>query len=276
MIHDGASPLTYAGYGLTLPTPPVSRTRDPDFFCQDIVFQVSRTSSALSHSYILPCKLEVVLSKVSRRPFEEKSEGFSAMITLPPSSQSSVREGTSDANPLRLHGIAVGDFKSLLYVLFLASYGGTRTLTKEQWMSALRLADMWAFDGVRDQAIRELRKLIPWHAERVRVAREFRIPGWIELAQQDALSAPELQALDWETAAKLFQARESMQFAAQCMCGCKYCSIAHSGVAGAPHMPAGTRPSVITAAALRRATDFRSRYLARSCSGHVGLDEVQP
>ncbi|KAI0355270.1 hypothetical protein OH77DRAFT_1403431 [Trametes cingulata] len=230
-----------------LPTPPVSPTRDPEFYCQDIVFQV-----------------EDVLFKVSRRPFEEESEGFSAMFTLPPSSQSSAREGTSDANPLRLHGIKADDFKSLLYVLFPASYGGTRTLIKEQWMSALRLADMWAFDGVRDQAIRELRKLIPWHAERVRVAREFRIPGWIEpalreLAQQDALSAAELQALDWETAAKLFQVRESVQFAAQCTCGCNYCSIAHGGVVGAQHTPAGTRPSVITAANVRRATDFTSR-----------------
>ncbi|KAI0365158.1 hypothetical protein BV20DRAFT_925133, partial [Pilatotrama ljubarskyi] len=174
--------------------------RDPEFYCQDIVFQV-----------------EDVLFKVSRRPFEEDSDGFSSMFTLPSSNQASVVEGTSDANPVHLHGVTADDFRSLLYVLFPASYGGTRPLTKEQWMSALRLADMWDFEGVRDKAIDELRKLIPWHAERVSVARRFGIPGWIEpalkeLAQQDSISATELQMLGWSTAAKLFQVRECVQF----------------------------------------------------------------
>ncbi len=136
----------------------------------------------------------------------------------------------------------------------------TRALTKDNWMSALKLADMWGFDDIRDKAIVELRRLIPGSAERIRVARLFSIPGWVEpalkdLAQQDTLSGADLQALGWNTVAKLMQIRENVQFGNSCTCGCNYCSIAHGPIGHPPNPVAGSRSSVVTSTSLRRAMD---------------------
>ncbi|KAH9857399.1 hypothetical protein C2E23DRAFT_719588 [Lenzites betulinus] len=214
--------------------------RDSDFYCQDIVFRV-----------------EDVLFKVPRRPFEDDSEVFSNMFTLPPANHPSGIEGSSDHNPLLLQGVTAEEFKALLYVLFPTTYGGPRSLTKDQWMSAMKLADMWFFVAVRNQAIVELHRLISSHAERVQVARRLQIPGWVEpalmeLAYQDVLSAADLQALGWATTAKLMQLRESIHFTNLCTCACNYCNHAHS-------RPQGSQPAAITAASLRRSMDFGAR-----------------
>ncbi|EIW61108.1 uncharacterized protein TRAVEDRAFT_104976, partial [Trametes versicolor FP-101664 SS1] len=187
--------------------------RDEEFYCRDVVFQV-----------------EDILFKVSRRPFEEDSEGFASMFALPPTDHPSGVEGTSDANPIHLP-VTEDEFRALLHVIFPTSFT-TRALTKDNWMSVLKLADMWGFDDVRDKAIAELRRLIPGSAERVRIARRFGIAGWVEpalkeLVQQDMLSAGDLEALGWDMAARLIQIRENVQFSGNCTCGCNYCSIAH-------------------------------------------------
>ena len=89
------------------------------------------------------------------------------------------------------------------------------------------------------------------------------------LAQQEQpLSAQDLEALGWDTAAKLFQIRESVPFTGTCVCGCNYCSVAHgnlaTGHAGHGHahgqqLPAGARTGVVTLAALRKKADFSQK-----------------
>ncbi|KAI0628921.1 hypothetical protein C8Q77DRAFT_1220730 [Trametes polyzona] len=210
-----------------LPTSsPVTPQRDAEFYCRDVVFQV-----------------EDVYFKVSRRPFEEDSDVFGGMFNLPQEGHPNGLEGTNDTNPIYLPGVTADEFRALLRVIF-PNTSSTRTFTKEQWMSALKLADMWGFDNVRTKAATELRRLIPSHTERIRIARLFSIPGWIEpaikeLVQQDSLSAAELEMLGWATAAKLMLVRESVQFSGTCTCPCNYCSIAH-GPLGHPN-PANRR-----------------------------------
>ncbi|KAI0328051.1 hypothetical protein GY45DRAFT_1255838 [Cubamyces sp. BRFM 1775] len=225
-----------------LPTPgPTRVTRDPEFYCRDVIF-----------------KVEGVLFKVSRRPFEEDSEAFSTAFALPPLDYPDGIEGSSDANPIELGGIDADEFRSLLRVLFPGAHDISRTMSKDQWISALKLATMWDFENVRQKAIAELLKLVPLHGERVRLARVYDIPGWIEpallkLVQQDTLNASDLEALGWATVAKLIQIRESVSFKDCCACPCNYCTIAH--VQSRPH---GSHPPPVTVAQLRRATDFSS------------------
>ncbi|KAH9885108.1 hypothetical protein C8Q73DRAFT_660364 [Cubamyces lactineus] len=225
-----------------LPTPGTPRaTRDPEFYCRDVIFHV-----------------EGVLFKVSRRPFEEDSEAFSSAFTLPPPDHPDGIEGSCDTNPIELGGIIADEFRSLLRVLFPGTSDISRTMSKDQWISALKLATMWDFENVRQKAIAELFKLVPQHGERVRLARVYDIPGWIEpalkeLVQQDSLSASDLEALGWATAAKLIQIRESVSFTDCCTCPCNYCTIAH-----VQSRPPGNRPPSISVAQVRRATDLTS------------------
>ncbi|KAI0657073.1 hypothetical protein C8Q70DRAFT_289643 [Cubamyces menziesii] len=240
------SPLTSPGSmeSLTNALPTLERfraIRDPEFYCRDIIFQV-----------------EGVLFKVSRRPFEEDSEAFKSAFALPPLDSPEGIEGSCDANPIELGGVVADEFRSLLRVLFPGAHDISRSMSKDQWISALKLATMWDFENVRLKAIAELSKLVPQHGERVRLARVYDIPGWIEsalkeLVQQDTLTASDLEALGWATVAKLIQIRESVSFKDCCACPCNYCTIAHVQT-----RPPGTRPPPVSVAQVRRATDLSS------------------
>ncbi|KAI0648592.1 hypothetical protein C8Q79DRAFT_925448 [Trametes meyenii] len=254
-LHDPSplvSPETVKDLAAALPTPassPVGQLRrDEVFYCQDIVFQV-----------------EDILFRVSRRPFEEDSESFRTTFELPSLDRLSAVEGSSDECPLPLKGVTADEFRSLLRVLFPNIYGVPIPLTKEQWLSALKLADMWSFDKVRAEAILSLKKLTPSHAERVHIARLHNIPGWSEpaliaLAQQDVLTVPDLQALGWSTVAKLLQVRDSIAFGpGVCTCTCNYCTYCATWSGNGAHPPSGARPTAVTSASLRRTVNFAPR-----------------
>ena len=103
------------------------------------------------------------------------------------------------------------------------------TLNKEEWISVLKLSHMWNFDSVRTRAIEELARVIREPAKRLVLARSFQISGWkqsalLELAQKDALSAEDLEALGWVDAAKLLVVRDSVEFRDTCTFHtCQYC-----------------------------------------------------
>ncbi len=147
------------------------------------------------------------------------------------------------------------------------AYGAGRVLTTEQWTHVLKLSTMWSFDSIRDKSIEELTRLVRGPVQRIALARSFHIEQWIEpallsLAQADALSPGDLEQLGWETAAKLFQVRESVVFGNTCACACNYCTVAHGPVAqaGVPvHHAPGTRPVVVSAASVRRSYDFSQK-----------------
>ena len=128
---------------------------------------------------------------------------------------------------------------------------------------------MWVFDDIRERAITELSRLVASPAARIVLARTYGIPGWLEpalttLAQQEQpLSAQDLEALGWDTAAKLFRVREGVVFENRCACACNYCSVSHGPVAQGPaggganvHAQPGSRAAAVSAGALRRSQDF--------------------
>lgn len=62
-------------------------------------------------------QVEGCLFKVPRRPFEDQSDVFKSMFTLPPG-QNIVVDGMSDDKPLLLENIKKDDFRAFLHVLF--------------------------------------------------------------------------------------------------------------------------------------------------------------
>lgn len=161
-----------------------------------------------------------------------------------------------------------------------SGYTSSRTLTQTQWVSVLRLSTMWFFKDIRERAIAELSKAVSTPTARIVLARTYNIPGWTEpalraLAQQEQpLSAQDLEALGWDTAAKLFQIRESVVFSGSCVCGCNYCSVAHGQIANVaagqgPHghghghpLPPGGRSGQVTLSTVRKQTDFSQQIRA--------------
>ena len=141
----------------------------------------------------------------------------------------------------------------------------TRTLTKTDWTSVLKLSTMWIFDAIRETAITELGRLVRAPTERLALSRQFHIPGWTEpalqeLARQEELAPADLAALGWDTVAKLLRVRESVALANACLCACNYCTVAHEpvaqGVHPGVHAPVGMRSGIVTAAMLRKTYEF--------------------
>lgn len=102
--------------------------------------------------------------------------------------------GKSDEQPLRLNGIREADFWALMhYLLPLCVYRyfhgrqfhqvnpgnpGRPMTTEHTWIGVLKLATLWNFTRARDSAILSLDSLILSPVTRLRLARNYSIPGW--------------------------------------------------------------------------------------------------
>ncbi|KAI6046746.1 hypothetical protein EDC04DRAFT_1247808 [Pisolithus marmoratus] len=84
--------------------------------------------------------VEDCLFRVPREPFQQESEVFCDMFSLP-QGDSIVLEGSSDENPIRLLGTSKNDFEQLLNALLYRKYGSQPSLPHgiEQWTSVLKL-----------------------------------------------------------------------------------------------------------------------------------------
>ncbi|KAJ3540798.1 hypothetical protein NMY22_g4151 [Coprinellus aureogranulatus] len=182
----------------------------------------SRTKSVYSYelvSFKVHLRLMSVEDEVYRVPrhgFEEYSEIFQSMLTLPQPAGSD--EGLSDDNPIELPSCTKLEFESVLEVLYpLAARLESELvpLSKEQWVGALKLATQWSMDKVRKQAILELCDLLQDDpVEMIRLAKLYRIPEWmadgyvtiVEGWFQDRWTLDDLaNNLGWETAARILE-----------------------------------------------------------------------
>ncbi|KAJ7192290.1 hypothetical protein GGX14DRAFT_480320 [Mycena pura] len=167
-------------------------------------------------------KVEDHLFKVPRYHFEQSSEIFATTFTLPPGDGNRT-EGKSDKNPVVLEGITCIDFQRLLKVLYppdmksqISSIADANWMTKEEWLSVLKLSTQWYFLATRDLAIKKLDQLPDMGSiERIRLARQYDVPAWLrtgytQLAQRSAgISREEAAQIGWETAFQLCQVREA-------------------------------------------------------------------
>ncbi|KAJ6548871.1 hypothetical protein B0H19DRAFT_1074677 [Mycena capillaripes] len=86
-------------------------------------------------------QVEDYLFKVPRYHFERNSEIFASTLTLPVTGDV---EGGSNQNPIKLDGVSSVDFERLLVVLYpLHREDPMPTLSKDHWISVLKLATFW-------------------------------------------------------------------------------------------------------------------------------------
>ncbi len=111
------SPSSSESDTILIPSP-TSPRRDDEFYCRDIIFQV-RASFQLHHFMRTDLqKVEDVLFKVARRPFEQESTIFNDTLQLPSGHLTGECEGETDDNPIRLDGVTEEEFRALLWVMF--------------------------------------------------------------------------------------------------------------------------------------------------------------
>ncbi|KAF5339555.1 hypothetical protein D9611_011488 [Ephemerocybe angulata] len=121
-------------------------------------------------------------------------------------------EGRSDDNPIILPSCTTEEFESLLSVLYpTAPHLQPTILSKEQWIHILKVSTLWDMEEVRALSIREILAMNPAAIEKVKLAREFKIPAWLLEGYLEIIKSwRNVGSLDdigsglgWESAARL-------------------------------------------------------------------------
>ncbi|KAI5117707.1 hypothetical protein M0805_003196 [Coniferiporia weirii] len=160
-------------------------------------------------------QVESTLFKVPRRPFEEQSDIFRSMFTLPPENNAQF-DGMSDEKPLRLDGVKRDDFRAFLQVLLPPSYGDEMEFSEKEWLSILNLANMWNFTKIRQTAIEKLQRNNIDIVTKVELAhrydiREWLFGGYLALGKrEEPLTVEEAARLGFDFAVKMARVREQL------------------------------------------------------------------
>ncbi|KIJ66004.1 hypothetical protein HYDPIDRAFT_110124 [Hydnomerulius pinastri MD-312] len=166
-------------------------------------------------------QVEDCLFRVPRRTIESQSKVFRDMFSLPTPVPNGEMEGSSNSNPIHLHGIKKDDIKCLLKVLF-TSPPLWRTVEPppifKEWFPIIKLSKMWEFNEVHKIAINKVpyKSVDKSAVEKVALAFQHDIKLWLlpglnELAQRrEPLCIADAKLLGLEVTLKVAAVRESM------------------------------------------------------------------
>ncbi|KIM36757.1 hypothetical protein M413DRAFT_31387 [Hebeloma cylindrosporum] len=173
----------------------------PNFDFELVVFQVGKT-----------------LFKVIKDAFLVPGTIFEAMFSLPGGGEVPV-EGTSLECPIILEGVDEHHFQAFLRVLY-PFVGLPKVVEYMDWVGVLQLATMWEFTEIREEAIAALAALNPQRelTEQISLGVQYGIIDWVRDGYRELVGAFKLTIEDlhppfpisWETATKLFCARERL------------------------------------------------------------------
>ncbi|KAJ3881061.1 hypothetical protein F5051DRAFT_136174 [Lentinula edodes] len=171
-------------------------------------------------TYYLPCKIFLVDNRLFQIPFaylSNESEIFRGMMDVPLPSDGTA-EGMSDDHPIRLEGVSKEDFRQLLRVLCPPkAFGREEVLSFKQWISVLKLADLWCMDAVRAHAIKKMSDMDADPVEKVVVARQYKVHDWLVpafnaiISRSQTLSEVDVERLGVSTILRLVAIRDRLQ-----------------------------------------------------------------
>jgi len=166
-------------------------------------------------------KVEDKIFCVPRCEFVQSSEVFADMFLLP-SGPATCSEGQDKDHPIVLEGYKKDEFACLLKVMYPTAnslISGTNLefrLTKEEWVSVLKLSTIWDMTKIRRYAIHRLSTDVTLPPiEKILLARAHRVGAWLDEAVISlAMCNPmpkleDLAALGWETVARILWIRDN-------------------------------------------------------------------
>ncbi|KAK1220382.1 hypothetical protein PQX77_016873 [Marasmius sp. AFHP31] len=181
---------------------PLSAKRHSNYYIETLVFQVEDTVFRIPTRYLC-----------------EKSEILRAASEISATSS----EGLSDTNPIKLplpdDGNA-GDFASFARIIYALTVDLPlpTDLSKDQWISVLKLSTCWMLDEVRQHAITKISHISPASSfkDKILLGRKYKVKDWV-LEGLTGISSPsnpllplsELESLGEGTAMRLLYARQS-------------------------------------------------------------------
>ncbi|KAJ3536484.1 hypothetical protein NMY22_g6024 [Coprinellus aureogranulatus] len=168
-------------------------------------------------------EVEGVVYRVPKHGLEECSSVFRDMFSLPQAKWSSAdgadekasKEGEADDNPIKLSGCTSDEFESLIDVMY-PLLRRTPDLSKEGWISVLKLSRLWEMSEVAGIAIEKISNYPLKPVEKVKLGKEHGVPTWLKegyTALVDDLSKAslsEMTGLGWETSFRILWARDEI------------------------------------------------------------------
>ncbi|KAF8880232.1 hypothetical protein CPB84DRAFT_1828287 [Gymnopilus junonius] len=125
-------------------------------------------------------QVEDRLFRLPSHPFENESDFFRDLFTLPQGNDSD-SEGSSPTKPIFLpQNVRAEDFKNFIKALYPKPVPVHISLSHSEWISVLKLATEWNFLRLRKLAISQLellQKLSP--LENIVLGRKCGIPSWV-------------------------------------------------------------------------------------------------
>ncbi|KAH8826208.1 hypothetical protein DL96DRAFT_1607484 [Flagelloscypha sp. PMI_526] len=156
-------------------------------------------------------KVEDDLLKIPIRHFiVHAPDVFQGMIEQkPPLGEEA--QGASDDNPVILAGVALKDFEAL--VAYFNQDLSDFSDSKEEWISILRLADMWSMERIRRIACENLYDHSLGAIEMLELARKYHVPfQWAAPAFHHLVTRPTGLTPEWAAAIAYVQHQNRAQF----------------------------------------------------------------
>ncbi|KAH6908555.1 hypothetical protein BKA70DRAFT_1427134 [Coprinopsis sp. MPI-PUGE-AT-0042] len=168
---------------------------------------------ALHYHTVAIFRVEETLYSIPTSFLKQQSEAFAGMFSL-----DNCSEGLSDDSPIVLEGYKSDDFESLLKVLIPRPLATSLPdLSKEEWISTLKLATVWQMDEIRKVSISRLSEMNIPAIEKVTLGREYQVAKWLRegiatlASDTHAVKIEDIAAaLGWETTARIFAIRDSI------------------------------------------------------------------
>lgn len=211
--------------GWSSQTPPIrllTMSTSSDFTLATDSHSNNRRVAVMDEDYFMDItpvifQVENYLFRVPQYLLVKGSETFATMFNLP-QREGSV-EGSSTENPIVLH-VSHVDFRNLLKVLYPQTIARQVSLSKSDWLSVLKLSNLWYFWDLRQMALSELAERDFGHLsalEKIKLGRECYIPdcllsGYLKLVtRQEPITDEEAIVIGLLATVRLYRFRENFR-----------------------------------------------------------------
>ncbi|KAJ2924523.1 hypothetical protein H1R20_g12567, partial [Candolleomyces eurysporus] len=118
---------------------------------------------------------------------------------------------------VELDGVSASEFRTFLKLLFpIHSKSTTVTLSKDEWLTILRLSTLWNFKEFRRLAIEHLHSQITDPLDLIQVGRRNFVPQWVVkgyeglIKKQGAITEDESELIGYKTSVRLYIIRHDL------------------------------------------------------------------
>ncbi|KAK0195918.1 hypothetical protein F5146DRAFT_310245 [Armillaria mellea] len=140
---------------------PKAYNRNPNFYWEPVTFLV-----------------EDQFFKVTRHMLDKASKTFLTMVL--PQEDAAAVAGVDDERPVVIKGVRSAEFENLLNSIVHAEQKEVPKLSKDEWLSVLKLATMWGMVDIRRMAINEITKSKSLSdVDQVILGKEHAVVDWV-------------------------------------------------------------------------------------------------